>query len=128
MRAVQELRKVMEPKVPVWVFSDAADDEIQPLLALPGVRRVFFRSAVADLLAMSTAKVLVASGSTFSMWAAFLGRMPVIWPPNSKRQNLHGSNWEYEIELDGPLPYRVAELVKKSANEATPVFALQVNV
>src|SRR5205085_696868 len=115
----RELRSAMGSTVPVWVFSDASDDEIRPLLAITGVRRVFFGSAIADLLAMSTAKVLVASGSTFSMWAAFLGRMPVIWPPHNRRQKLHGSNWEFEIELDGPLPNLVAELVRKQSTSAS---------
>ncbi len=123
VRMVQELRSVLAQSVPVWVFSDASDEEIRPLLAIQGVRRVFFGSAVADLHAMSTAKVLVASGSTFSMWAAFLGRMPVIWPPNNRRQQLHGANWEYEIELDGSLPDRVVELVRKQMNaSATPEY------
>ncbi len=121
VHAVHEIRGSIGQDAPVWVFSDASDQEIEPLLAIQGVRRVFFGSAIADLLAMSTAKVLVASGSTFSMWAAFLGQMPVIWPPKNRRQRLHGSSWEYEVELDGPLPERVIELVRKQIGGAAPI-------
>jgi hypothetical protein len=85
--------------VPARVFSDATDDELRPLLALPRVKRSLAASSIGDLLALTTAPLLIASGSTFSMWAAYLGRMPVIWPKGQRRQRLHGAAWEYEIEL-----------------------------
>jgi hypothetical protein len=101
-------------EVPVRVFSDAKNDELRPLLTLPNVTRLTYGSSIADLLALSSANVLVASGSTFSMWASYLGRMPVIWPLSQKRQNLHGSAWEYEVELDHePLPETVASLLQQ---------------
>ncbi len=94
-----ELRRVVGTCVPAVVFSDAADDELRPLLALPKVTRCSFGSSVADLLALSAADFLVASGSTFSMWAGYLGRMPTIWPTGQRRQELHGGQWEFESEV-----------------------------
>ena len=114
IHVVNELRGQVGACVPVRVFSDASDAELGPLLALSEVTRMTFGSSIADLLALSTAKVLVASGSTFSMWASYLGRMPVIWPAGQRRQRLHGSAWEYEIELDhDPLPDVVAGLIRQ---------------
>ena len=108
------------------MFSDASDEELRPLLGRPNVQRAFFGSSVADLLAMSTASVLIASGSTFSMWAAYLGRMPVIWPKDQRRQRLHGDAWEYEVELGyEPIPDIVASLIGTSrlANAAVREMA-----
>lgn len=120
VHALSECRRHLGQDAPALVFSDATDGELRPLLALPGVRRVFFGSAISDLLAMSSARVLIASGSTFSMWAAYLGRMPVIWPPSQRRQRLHGPNWEYETELgQDRLPEPVASLI--SAHRAGAV-------
>jgi hypothetical protein len=111
---IGEVRRGLGACVPVGVFSDAADDEIKALLALPGVTRYSFGSSIADLLALSTAKFLVASGSTFSMWAGYLGRMPVIWPPGQRRQPLHGSRWEFESEVGmGSVPEEVMALARR---------------
>lgn len=66
---------------PVYVFSDGTDEELAPLMDLGGVQRLFFGSAMADLLALSKSNILLASkGSTYSLWASYLGRFPVIWP------------------------------------------------
>jgi hypothetical protein len=110
---VRQLRQKTSPSVPVSVFSDGNDEELLPLLAMPNTERVTYGSSLADLLALASARTLIASGSTFSMWAAYLGRMPVIWPPGQRRQKLHGANWEYEPEVGmGPLPESVTALVR----------------
>jgi hypothetical protein len=71
------------------VFSDGSDQELRPLLSLPNVSRITTGSSISDLWAMSKSKILIASGSTFSMWASYLGRMPVIWHPGQLRQKLY---------------------------------------
>ena len=43
---------------------------------------------IADILALSRAKLLVASGSSFSMWARYLGRMTTIMFPNQVKQKI----------------------------------------
>jgi hypothetical protein len=112
LHALDQCRSHMGTATPAFVFSDACDEELRPLLGRPNVKRAFFGSSIADLLAMSTASVLIASGSTFSMWAAYLGRMPVIWPKNQRRQRLHGDAWEYEFELAyEQIPDTVAALI-----------------
>jgi hypothetical protein len=43
--------------------------------------------------------LLIASGSTFSMWASYLGRMPVIWYKGQLRQRLYYESPASEIEI-----------------------------
>jgi hypothetical protein len=71
--------------LPVAVFSDGTDAELAPLLELENVSRAGFGSSIADILALSQARVLVTSGSTFSMWSAFLGQNPTVWFPGRLR-------------------------------------------
>ena len=94
---IAALRSVLGP-LPVHVFSDGADDELREILALPNSHRLTFGSALADMLALSRAPVLVASpGSTFAVWAAYLGRMPVIWYPTVQPRQLHYNQPDAEI-------------------------------
>jgi hypothetical protein len=108
--AALSLRAILGRPVPVKVFSDGSDDELAPLLALENCRRADFGAAIADLHALSRAGVLVASGSTFSMWASFLGRMPVVWYKGQLRQRLYGDDPGAETETakgnESPLPFR----------------------
>lgn len=85
----------------VEVFSDGSDDELGPLLSLKRAKRVSCGSALADMFALSRARVLVGSASTFSSWAAFLGGMPSIWFTGLK-PNLGRS--ETAIETGQALP------------------------
>lgn len=96
---VQGIRARYGTHLRVLVFSDGTDDELAPLLALDRCQRLQFGSAIADLLALSRARLLVASGSTFSMWASYLGRMPTVWHPGQKKQNLYGPSEPFEIEV-----------------------------
>lgn len=81
------------------VFSDGSDAELADLLALPGAQRVDFGSSIADLIALAHSRVLIASGSTFSMWASYLGSMPTLWYPGQLRQRLHADT-RFELEVD----------------------------
>jgi len=71
---ITQLRAIAGQDLPVTVVSDGSALELAPLLALPGVSHTPGLSAIADLLIMSSAKLLVtAAGSTFGQWAGFLG-------------------------------------------------------
>lgn len=98
VHALRQIR-ALAPDAPVHVFSDGEDRELSPLLAFPGVRRVTFGSSIADLLALSTAAVMIGSRSTFSMWGAWLGQMPAIWPRFAGFQAFHPQQPEYEVQL-----------------------------
>ena len=96
---VRALRQKLGEEYEVYVFSDGHDDELAELLALPNCKRLGFGSSIADLLALSSSYILIASGSTFSMWASYFGRMPVVWYPGQLRQRLYYERPNAEIEL-----------------------------
>jgi len=100
VNVVENLRKTAGTTLPVYVFSDGTDEELKDVLSLPHVERVFFGSAIADMLALSRSRLMVASASTFSMWASYLGRMPVIWYPGLHRMKLYVDTTVYEGTLD----------------------------
>jgi hypothetical protein len=85
-----------------YVFSDGSVDELSKLLSMPNTSLFRGGSAIADLLALSRARVMIASGSTFSMWASYLGQVPCVWYPGQRRQYVISSNNDpgLEPELD----------------------------
>ena len=84
----KSLRSILGEDTKIIVFSDGKDEELRPLLDLGNVERVCFGTSIADILALSRAKLLVASGSSFSMWARYLGRMTTIMFPNQVKQKI----------------------------------------
>lgn len=60
----------------ILIFSDGTDDELNELMELPNVRRVFFGGAIQDIVAISRCSYLIGSDSSFSAWGAFLGQVP----------------------------------------------------
>ena len=101
INTINKLRADVGHDWPVYIFSDGTDEELMPVMRLPNAARLTFGSSLADLLALSKAHILIGSGgSTFSQWASFLGRMPVIWPSGSLTQHLYYDNALLEIECD----------------------------
>ena len=92
--------------LPVYIFSDAADNELRDILSINNCKRAYLGSSISDMIALSRCKVLVSSASTFSMWASFLGQIPTIWFPGQMRQNLMTdlSVFEGEVDYDDVLP------------------------
>lgn len=100
VNVIENIRKSVGENIPVHVFSDGKDEELEEILALKNIERVFFGSAIGDLLALSRSKMLIASASTFSMWASYLGRMPVVWYPGLHRMKLYDEPDIFEGTLD----------------------------
>lgn len=105
---IHHVRAAAGTNMPVYVFSDGQDRELAALLRLPNSQRLTFGSSIADLIALSRAYVLVASGSTFSAWASYLGRMPVIWHSGQMVQKLYYENASHEIQLEKGEPFPAA--------------------
>jgi hypothetical protein len=81
---VRSIRQIAGANVPVRVFSDGRDDELAPLLALPGVTRAAPNPSIVDILLLSRSPiVLTTCGSTFSGWACYLGEPVSLWYPGS---------------------------------------------
>lgn len=95
---IEKIRK--KSNIPIYIFSDADDKDLKDVLALGNCKRAYFGSSISDMIALSNAKLLVASASTFSMWASFLGQIPTIWFPGQMRQKLINNSVTFEGEID----------------------------
>ena len=97
---IENIRKTTGKEVRVNIFSDGTDEELREVLKLPNTHRCFYGSAISDLLALSESPILIASASTFSMWASYLGRMPTIWFPGTHRVKMFKKDESFEDTLD----------------------------
>ena len=103
---VECVRKIND-KLKFYVFSDGSDNELRSLLLQPNVERRFYGNALADMLAISKCRLVIASDSTFSAWGAFLGNVPIIFPKrhfppvykNNSVMELVSENTELTAEL-----------------------------
>ena len=109
---VEKIRE--KSNIPIYIFSDADNDEIKEILELKNCSRAYFGSAISDMIALSNCKVLISSASTFSMWASFLGQMPTIWFPGQMRQKLllEESVFEGEIDYNDKLPNSILKIIE----------------
>lgn len=111
---VRQVRHYAGRQIPVYVFSDGTDEELQPLLALPGVERKTYGTSIGDILGLSRFPLLVASGSSFSMWARYLGRANCICYTNQKKQQiLTPEEDKFEIETSGTIPEEIGEKIRR---------------
>ena len=113
IRIIRQIREAVSETLPVYIFSDGSREELQDILALPGVQQVTFGTAIGDILAMSKARLFVASGSTFSRWVRYLGRMNTItYPGQLKQYLLEEDEPAFEIEAE-QIPEEYLDRLKK---------------
>lgn len=132
-KLIEEIRSMAGAELPAAVVSDGSLLELKDLTSMPGVTFVSGRSSLADLVLMARSKVLICSaGSTYSLWAAFLGDGVVLQHPDQmhfycrprehRRRTFEGAvhpgnpgQWpelmKNNLRLQGPalLPHVVAE-------------------
>lgn len=98
---IKELNKILEGKVIFNIFSDGSDEELSLILALPNVRRLSFGTSIADMMALSKTKLIIASGSSFSLWARFLGHQSCIAYYKQLKSHIIMGNLDdgFEIEI-----------------------------
>jgi hypothetical protein len=92
------LREKSASDIPAVVYSDCTDDELAPLLAQARTTRSQYRAAISDMLAMSDARVLISSGSGFSRWGSYLGRVPRLCFPGQRAIRTLGPVGELDLE------------------------------
>lgn len=100
-KMIEEIRKAAGKDIKAYVFSDGTEEELAPVLAMPNVERITYGSSIADIIGLSRFPLFVASGSSFSMWARYLGRMSTICFPNQIKQHIlteQDNGFEYETE------------------------------
>lgn len=114
---VNTIRMIAKKELPVTIFSDAVEDALAPLLALPNVRRHPPHSAIVDLLLMARSRIIVPSaGSTFGYWAGFLSDAAIMLHP----EHIHSAIRSDQVNrtlFEGPTPSSVAtcpELLKRT--------------
>ncbi|MDQ6670038.1 MAG: alpha-1,2-fucosyltransferase, partial [Chloroflexota bacterium] len=119
VQSIRAIRKIRGYSVPALVVSDASDRALADLLQEERVARVDTGSAIGDLLVLSRAKLLIASGgSSFSAWAAFLGQMPTVSYPGQSlswfkivpRLGQYLGEWSHRT----PTPRSLAEQIQTS--------------
>ena len=98
MDALQAVRRTTGEETAAYVFSDGTEEELAPLLSLPAVQRRDYGSGLGDMLGLSRSRLLIASGSTFSMWGSYLGQVPAIWHPKKLLQHVLLQHPEREVE------------------------------
>lgn len=77
------VRQIHGRDLPVMVFSDGHDHELEAVLRLSGVGRAPRQPDVLDLLLLARSRLIIASaGSTFSYWAGFLADAPLLLHPD----------------------------------------------
>lgn len=112
---VNEIRRITGQETKVYVFSDGTDEELIKLLSLENTERISFGTSIADILALSKAGILIASGSSFSMWARYLGRMTTIMFPNQVKQIILQEDEESkEITAIDHINDEYIEIIKKA--------------
>ena len=80
MRGIEAARELVGAVMPVLVFSDARQGQLDCLEQLEDVMIMPPAPAIHDVLALSRSSILVGTNhSSFSEWAVFLGNMKRIW-------------------------------------------------
>lgn len=111
---VNKLREAAGWNVPVYVFSDGTDEELADLTTLPKVSRITFGNSIGDIVGLSRFPVMISSGSSFSLWARFLGNCSSISYPNQIKDRVHtGDGFEIELGADEELSFDQKSYVQK---------------
>lgn len=101
---LRQVREAAQRSIKAYIFSDGSDEELKILLDMPNTERITFGNAINDIIALSRAPMMIASGSSFSMWARYLGRHSVICYINQiKEKILTKKESAFEIEVEDRL-------------------------
>ena len=96
------IREQYDPELPFLIFSDGSPEQLKPVLDFPTATMAFFGSAIADILLLSKARLILASDSTFSAWAAYLGQVPIVFNKRHFGPVLDNPEQEWVQQTAGP--------------------------
>lgn len=98
---IKQIRKIVNKNVKVYLMSDGSDRALQSIFKLGNVERFDLDNSICNILAMAKAKLMVVSGSTYSLWARFLGQMSSIAFKNQyKEKVLYDDKNKFEIDIE----------------------------
>lgn len=113
---ILKVRDCIGTDIKVNIFSDGSEEELQEVVSLPNVERKFYGNSIADIMALSESPLMIASGSSFSLWARFLGQgCSISFPGQIKDHVLIRNNEKFEIELaeNEQIPQEVKTTIKR---------------
>ena len=84
--------------IPALVYSDGSNSQLEAILKLDNVTRAGAQPAVTDLLSISSANMLISSGSGFSMWGCYLGNIPRVCFPGQRLFRVLGAASSVDLE------------------------------
>jgi len=106
---IDKIRERAGIETPVYIFSDGRTSQLSEILCKENIFRIDTGNSISDMISLSSGAILIGSGSTFSMWASFLGGMPSIWYPSlHPYELLEDQNiYEGEINFNDQLPEKL---------------------
>lgn len=117
IKGITLIREAEGKNLPVTIFTDAEESEIQDLLTLPETYLAEPKPDIVDILLLSQSKILLLSkSSSFSYWGAFLSDAIVIRPAGDWQdmiKNNDAISGYQEIKWDGNDDLFTRQFVKK---------------
>jgi hypothetical protein len=106
---IDKIREHAGIETPVYIFSDGKASQLSEILCKENIFRIETGNSISDMISLSSGAILIGSGSTFSMWASFLGGMPSIWYPSLHLYKLleDQNTYEGEINFNDQLPEKL---------------------
>ena len=115
VQVINDIKSIVgDEKVTFNIFSDGTDEELKPILSIAGTRRIFFGNALADIFALSESKLIIASASSFSLWARYLGNSSCITFSNQLYENIctNPDGFEFCYGFDEKMPDEIKEKIR----------------
>jgi len=109
VETIVAIRRIHGAALPVSVFTDGYPHEFAELFSMSNVTLIKGNLDIVDMILLSKSKIIITSaGSTFSYWAGFLSRAPVIMHPEHIHEPLRTEADLYE----GPMNPDNAVLIR----------------
>ncbi len=121
------LRQQVHPNLGAFIVSDGRDRELAELLNEPNVSRVDRGCAIADVWALSQARVILGSGgSTFTGWGSYLGGSPLALVPGQSLEWLgfhnHEDAWRGNVDPTNATEFAAfSDVVRHALAAAVPL-------
>lgn len=97
-KVINQINEATNFKYNFLVFSDGEEEELKEVLNVPNVTLSKKRNIIEDILLMSKSEFLIASGSSTSLWARFLGELSSLTFTNQLKEKGLSKPDGFEIE------------------------------